>query len=210
MEYLIHVANVLYLFSYLVRDILWLRVLTVVAAVTLCLWTYTQIMSPWAPIAWNAVFIAINAYQIRQLLLERRPVNLSEREQRVYQRVFRSLTPREFVKLLAVGQWKIADTGEQLVEQGVPLSDMMVIVDGKVDVAVNGSCVAKLDEGSFVGEISFLTGDTPGASVVAIDSTSYIAWPIERLRTFLRDNAELRAAWQLVIGTDLAYKLKAA
>ena len=32
MDYLINIANVLYLFSYLVRDILWLRILTVIAA----------------------------------------------------------------------------------------------------------------------------------------------------------------------------------
>lgn len=210
MEYLIHVANVLYLISYLVRDILWLRVLTVVAAVTLCLWTYTQIMNPWAPIAWNALFIAINAYQIRLLLLERRPVSLSEREQRLYQHVFRSLTPREFVKLLALGDWKTAAGGETLVEQGTELSAMMVIVDGNVDVAVDGATVAMLDDGCFVGEISFLTGDVPGASVVASGETSYVAWPMEHLRAFLRDNAELRAAWQFVIGTDLAQKLRAA
>ena len=38
LELLIHAANVLYLFAFLVRDILWLRILTVVAA--LCLVPY--------------------------------------------------------------------------------------------------------------------------------------------------------------------------
>lgn len=31
MDYLINIANILYLFSFLVRDILWLRILTVIA-----------------------------------------------------------------------------------------------------------------------------------------------------------------------------------
>jgi len=34
-ELLIHAANLLYLFAFMVRDILWLRILTVVAAVCL-------------------------------------------------------------------------------------------------------------------------------------------------------------------------------
>ena len=31
LDFLIHLANALYLFAYMVRDILWLRILTVIA-----------------------------------------------------------------------------------------------------------------------------------------------------------------------------------
>jgi hypothetical protein len=42
---LIHVASVLYVFSYLVKDITWLRVLTVVAGLTL-LWYCLRVPMP--------------------------------------------------------------------------------------------------------------------------------------------------------------------
>ena len=68
----IDVANVLYLASYSVRDILWLRLLTVVASLLLIPY-YAMQPVPLAPaIAWNVVFIAINTYWIIKLLIERR------------------------------------------------------------------------------------------------------------------------------------------
>ena len=95
----IHIANVLYLVSYLVRDILWLRCLTVVAILTLMPYFYFRETPLWAAICWNVVFLGINGYQIYQLLLARRPVPLSALEQKIYALGFFSLTPRQFKKL---------------------------------------------------------------------------------------------------------------
>ena len=69
--YWIHGANVLYLASYLVRDILALRVLTVVAGLALLPFYILRADPIWVAVAWNALFIAINLLQIYRLLLER-------------------------------------------------------------------------------------------------------------------------------------------
>ena len=74
MQALIHVANVLYLFSYLVKDILWLRVLAVVAGLVLMAFYVLQPTPLLAAIAWNVLFTIINVYQVYLLILERRPV----------------------------------------------------------------------------------------------------------------------------------------
>ncbi len=58
--------------------------------------------------------------------------------------------------------------------------------------------------------MSFLTGEKTSASVVTDGPARYVAWPAAELRAFLADSADLRAAWQLVVGADLATKLKAA
>src|SRR5215470_8504259 len=98
MPYIYNTANVLYLISYLVKDILWLRLVTVVAGILLIVNAIITKMPE--SVAWNLLFTTINLYQSVLLILERRPVHLSEEEQRLYARVFRSLTPREFRKLL--------------------------------------------------------------------------------------------------------------
>jgi len=78
MEFFIHFANVLYLFSYIMRDILWLRVLTVAAACFLIPYFYFR-PDPLLPaIYWNLVFTSLNVFWICRLLLERRPVKLSD------------------------------------------------------------------------------------------------------------------------------------
>ena len=46
-------ANLLYLASYSVRDILWLRILTIAAAVLLIPYYYLQSQPLWIAISWN-------------------------------------------------------------------------------------------------------------------------------------------------------------
>ena len=210
MAYLIHIANVLFLFSYLVRDILWLRVLSVIAGFCLIPYFYFQSQPVWAPIAWNVVFTTLNLYQFGRLLAERRPVRFSDEEQRLYQLVFRSLTPREFARLLELAVWREAAPAECLVPQNQTLDRMLVLYSGAATVKVDGQSVAELQAGRLIGEMSFLTGEKTSASVWATGRARYVAWPSAELKRFLADNSELRAALQLVIGADLATKLRAA
>src|SRR6185295_5202151 len=138
----------------------------------------------WEAIAWNALFFVINAAQIRVLIMERRPVRLAADEQRLYQLVFRSLRPREFLKLLALGGWHEKKEGETIVKAGAALDTIMVICDGKAAVRKDGRTVVELGEGRFVGEMSFLTGQTPAADVETLTKTRVVTWPTPALKKF--------------------------
>ena len=72
MEFFINIANILYLLSYYVRDILWLRVLTVVAALCLIPYFYFRAAPIMPVIYWNAFFIVLNVYWIIRLVAERK------------------------------------------------------------------------------------------------------------------------------------------
>lgn len=205
----IHVANIMYLLSYLVKDILWLRLLTVFAGICLYpFYFFSQDKPLWAPIFWVGLFTLINIYQIYLLLLERRPVNLTPEEQKIYQLAFRTLTPREFKQLMGVAQWKTAQRNEQLITQGQPVEQMLFIYSGFLEVTVDEKPVAQIQDGQFVGEMSFMTGEIPTASVVSAAETTYVAWPIPELKTFLDKQQTLKAALQYILGTDLVSKLK--
>jgi len=203
----IHVANVLYLFSYLVKDILWLRLLTVVAGSVLLAYYVLLPVPLWAAIGWNVVFLAINVRQIHVLLLERRPVCLTPDELRLHQLAFRSLSQREFAKLLRLAHWENVVADQRFVSKGQPLDRIMVIADGRACVQIAGASGVELRPGCFVGEMSFLTGQTPNADVVATEPTRLVTWPQSELRTFLGRDAELRAIVQMAIGEDLVAKL---
>jgi hypothetical protein len=71
MELLIYTANILYLFSYLVRDILHLRILTIVAAGCLVTYFYCQPEPMLTVVGWNLFFIALNAVQLTRISIER-------------------------------------------------------------------------------------------------------------------------------------------
>lgn len=90
----ISVANAIYLASYTVRDILWLRVLTVAAAAMLIPHYAMQMVPLRMSIGWNVVFILINCYWIVRLIIERRPVHFTSDEARLRELSFPSLTLR--------------------------------------------------------------------------------------------------------------------
>ena len=210
MTYLIHVANVLYLLSYLVKDILWLRLLTVIGGLTLLAYFVVQPTPLWTAVAWNTLFFFINVWQIRLLLLERRPVHLRPEEQTLYQLTFRRLTLREFAKVLALGKWEDVAAGTRIVERGEELGRVMVVASGRVRVEVDGASLRELPAGCFIGEMSFLTDKRPTADVVAVEATRVVSFPRETLRALLSQNVELRAAVQSAIGEDLIAKLRPA
>lgn len=210
MEVMIHSANVLYLLSYLMRDILWLRMFTVVAASCLILYFYFRPDPLMAPIYWNLLFIALNVYWICRLLLERRPVKLTEDEQQLCQLVFRTLTPREMLKLLRLGRWQNAAPDECFVQQGTALDRLIVIYSGKACVTVDGKVVDELRPGQFVGEIGYITDGVASGSAVAIERTRYVSWPMPMLKDFLKKNPDLRVAFQIILGRVLTSRLRAA
>ncbi len=209
MDWLIHIANVLFLLSYSVRDILWLRALTVVASIPLLAWFALHAAEPdWVPIGWNLVFLSINGYQLVRLLSERRPVVLRADELRLHQLVFSALRPRQMLALSRAGAWRDAEPSTVLARAGEPLSELMVLSEGCAAVHVAGARVAELGPGKLIGEMSFLTDATPRADVVLTAPSRYLAWDKRALHAFLEQHPEVRAAMQRAIGADLCAKLR--
>jgi hypothetical protein len=73
----IHVANVLYLASYLCRDILWLRVLTCAGLGFGIAFFCSRTEAMFTPAAWMGVFLVVNLIQIGFILRERQAMRLS-------------------------------------------------------------------------------------------------------------------------------------
>src|SRR6516165_5469491 len=84
-ESCIHVANLVYLISFLARDILWLRVLTCVALLLGIVFFTCQPAPMYGPLVWHVAFLAINGVQISRLLVERRQLTLTKEQERLGQ-----------------------------------------------------------------------------------------------------------------------------
>jgi hypothetical protein len=207
MEIWFHLANVLYVASYLVTDILWLRALAVLGGLSSLTWTLTAPTPSFTFIGWTLVYNSINMVQIARLWRERRPVRLAPDEQMLYAAAFRTLTPREFQRLLAAGLWQEAPAKEVLIDEGASPGRVLVLASGRAAVTVHGREVATLRPGQFAGEMSFLTGARTTAAVEVVEPTRFVSWATDDLERLLGKHPELRAALQLVLGRDLAAKL---
>ena len=207
---MLHFGNILYLCAYSVRDILWLRILSVLAMISL-LFYYCWGCGPSPliePIVWQSVFIVINLVQIALLILERRPVFLGEEEMRLYRSVFRGLSPREFVKLIGIAEWKRAEEGHKLLQQGEHVQQLVLISSGRASVELDDRHIADLGPCQFVGEMGFLTDEPASANVIAQLPLDYLSWQTDNFRDFLRDNPQIHVKVQGILGTDLVEKLR--
>ena len=200
----INVANFLYLFSYSVRDILWLRVLTVTGALCLLPYYYLQPEPLMAPIYWNLVFVAINLYWITRLLLERRPVELGPDEQRLYQLAFRTLTPREALNLFKLGTWRSAAPGERLAKHGEAVDTLSILLSGRATAEASGRIVAEIGEGQFVGGIaSFTEKKVAPIDITTTEPARLMTWPKAVLRKVIEENPDMGVAIETALSVDM-------
>jgi CRP-like cAMP-binding protein len=208
-EYLVHFSNILMLVAYSVRDILWLRWFAVAAALTNIPYFLFRPERLWPPVVWALIFTSINLLQILRIYLERRPVALSEDEQRLYDMGFRSVRPREFVSLLLAGEWKNATAGQEVLTEGRPVSSICIAISGTAEVRKQGKTVANLQPGQVIGTALALTGDPSPVAAAFTESARYMCWPLHSIRSFLDRRPELRVTLQGLVNRDLARKLEA-
>ena len=162
-----HLAFGLIAFSFLVKDIFWLRLLSIAASLFSVFYNYLIPAEPlWLAINWNIVFVGVNLYHIGVILYEKREVKMDAKNQELYDTLFSEMTPVEYLKISRAAQWETVKPGQRLITQGMPVPDLYLIYNGTVDVAVDGEKIAELKDGEFVGEMSFLTEKVATASCI--------------------------------------------
>lgn len=96
----LHLANVVYLASFLGRDMLHLRVLTCAGLVLGIAFFSCQPTPLYGPTAWHLIFLGINGVQILRLVRDRRQMALSDEQELLGDAAFRDLSREELVDLL--------------------------------------------------------------------------------------------------------------
>ncbi|MEM7464569.1 MAG: cyclic nucleotide-binding domain-containing protein [Pseudomonadota bacterium] len=213
LDVLVNVANVVYLFSYSVREILWLRILTVIGAALLLPYYYFQPEPLWAPIIWNLIFTAINIFWITKLLLDRRPVPFNDTERQLYQLAFRNMSERDAYNLFQTGKWSKFTPKTKLLTQGDIVENLSLIVDGEVTVEMDGVQVDTLREGRYLGGIAFLNQGSKFTTPVTVRTTKptrIIDWQFAQLKSEFEKDTDLEIAIEASIGLEIARYLNTA
>jgi hypothetical protein len=207
-NYFIHVANVLLLVAYSVRDILWLRLFAVGAALISIPYFVLQPTTLWAPLSWSVVFAAINLLQSWRLFIERREVKLTPEEEDIRRLVFRDLPPRKVLQVLSIGSWTTLEVGQRLIEKGKLPEAVSLIVRGKVRVTRDGGVLGDLIAGDFVGSALILSGIPAEADAVTVEPGRAMRWEVAALERYLTANPETRTVMLQHVARDLAAKVE--
>ena len=203
-----HLAFGLIAFSFLVKDILWLRTVSIIASLFSVFYNYFIPIEPmWIAIGWNFVFVTVNLYHIAVIIYEKRPVHMSPKHKELYETMFKDMTPVEFLKVTKIADWIHFKPGEVITQQGRPVPDLNLIYNGTVDVAVDKEKVAELKDGQFVGEMSFLTEKPATATCVVKHDSELLVWKQEQFKELLKRNPSLYFTIQSLLSAQVSSNL---
>ncbi len=206
-EVYIHTANVLYLLSYLVRKIFLLRFLTIIAGLVLIPYFFLVEGGPLFPaIIWGGVFFSVNVFQLIVLFRSRRPVKLSAEILDVYEMGFTDFSTRQFHDLIQAGEETHLEADAVLLTPGSVPSLVYLILEGTCEIK-DSSRSEFLQQGDFVGDLSFATKSAFPYEVKATAPLKVIRWTHDELTTVLNKHPELKSTWQNMISNRLAKRL---
>ena len=199
-----HLAFGLIAFSFLVKDILWLRVVSILASLFSVFYNYIIPAEPmWLAINWNIVFVLVNLYHIAVIIYEKRPIKMAPKDKELYETLFRDLSPVEYLKITKIANWKKFKKGDTLIRQEHLVTDLILIYNGTVDVQVAGKKVAELRDGQFVGEMSFLTEKSATATCIVKHETECLMWKQPEFKDLLKRNPSLYYTIQGLLSNQL-------
>ncbi|MGE5548600.1 MAG: Crp/Fnr family transcriptional regulator [Solirubrobacterales bacterium] len=155
-----NLANLIFMGAYWVKDILWLRLLAIVGSLVVIPYYLLQAEPLWPQVLWSCVFISIHIVRAWGIVKERRPVAFSGDERLLYDKTFSALSPHQFRRLVALGEWLELDRGQVLHSIGDPADTLEAVVRGEVEARRKGRVLGHARPGDLVG-LACVLGDAP-------------------------------------------------
>lgn len=204
----INLSYLLFLVGFALKNIVKLRIVIIIAAsvdIVGRLWLAPEPL--YTDVIWCAFDIVVNGYQLAMLFIERSAVKFSDKEKHMHEMVFQNIPELQYRRLLDIGSWQTLPTETMIVDQNSEIDSLIVIYDGLAKVEVNGKIVSYSRSGTFVGEMSFLTGNCTTARVTTVMPTLVFSWKKSVLKELMDKDLDLQMALHSVFSGDLVVKL---
>ena len=200
-------ANLIFMSAYWVKDILWLRLLSIFGSLVILPYYYFQVEPLWEPMAWSCVYMIIHGFRAWGIYQERRPVELNREESDLYKLAFSSLTPQQFKKILKVGQWQDLAVGTKILAQGDPAESVTAILSGEMEARTGERVLGTYDPGDFIGLGCIMTDAKAFSDTAVIRPARVMHWNYSKLKEILDLDQDLAFALRKIAGSSLATKL---
>jgi Cyclic nucleotide-binding domain len=203
-----HVSNALYAIGSSFRNMVYLRVCFIMAAFFDVIYYFFAMEKPlWTPLSWSMAVVAINIYQVLRILYEKRFLNLSADEEKVFDMIGTKMDILNFKKFMRAGHWHEFGQHKEIITENEATERLFLLVDGEAEVRIHEKHVSTIKKGNFIGEMSFLSGELPSANVFTVTPSKILSWEKTKLRQLLEKNTELRHEIHSLFSKDLIMKL---
>ena len=156
---------------------------------------------------WSCVFISINATRAWGIVKDRRPVALTADEQFLYDKTFRALSPQQFKRLLAIGEWQDFERGYVLHSTGDPPDSLEAIVRGELEARRDGRLLGHTRPGDLAGLASVMGGSPELFDVTVTQPARVIRWRLADLQQLGGADESLTSTLRKIAAAAIAEKL---
>jgi CRP-like cAMP-binding protein len=203
-----HLSYVIIAISYFLTNVFWLRVAAVIGLFLEILYFRLVGANLQTGLAWDAAFIFINLYQLTWLVREKLNSRLPEKDADMLRKSFVGLNDEQIAKMLKAADWKNHVAGDILTRQDAPVDALYFICTGRASVEIDGKVVTHLEQGSFIGEIAYLTGNPATARVTIDEPSRILAFSKMRMAKVIAKDAQISGILYQLLGRDLAQKMR--
>ncbi len=202
-----NLANLIFISAYWVKDILKLRLLSIVGSLVVIPYYLIRSEPLWTPMFWSCVFIGIHSVRAWGIIRERPPIKFYGDEQLLYENTFRDLSPQQFKRLLSISEWQ--DLGPDLVlhSTGAPSTSLEAIVRGEVEARKDGRLLGRLHRGELVGLAGLLNSSSEFYDAVVTRPTRVRRWQYQDLQELSSTDESLASTLRKIAGAAIADKL---
>ncbi|CAG0954095.1 hypothetical protein RHDC4_00275 [Rhodocyclaceae bacterium] len=210
-EVLGHLSFGLTAASWMLRSVLWLRLLAILATALGIWFNYIIPKGPlWQVIWWLAAFEAINIIQVVLLVRGMSEANLSNREKAILVAAWPQMHSRDFRMLMKAGEAKVMEPEAPVLAIGDHTDALWLVVDGWLDEHRDDGTQYELGVGSTIGGATFIARDNLGGSPSRVTAghrgVAVVKWPYPALHELIAKQP--RMGWPLCEGITRAMIVK--
>ncbi len=203
-----HISYFIFAFGTGFRNIIYLRTSLIIASVLQIIYTIYSLDDIFkTPIVWSIAIIVINLFQVAYILYHKRFMNLSHDEKNVLNMMGGRMDIMNFKKLMKAGNWATCTENQKILVENEATEKLFYLVDGEVEVIMNDNQVATIKKGNFLGEMSFLSGELPSASVSSITPAKILSWEKSKLIMLMDKNDDFKHEIYSIFSNDLILKI---
>lgn len=204
-EYFYSIAALFSCSAYLLGNILWLRILLVIASTVYIISGLSLGIT--SMIGWNSAYLAINLYHIVLLLLDRITITLPQETRKIYHYYFSIMSTREFKKIITINNF-CSINNNTIIHESATTDKLFIVLKGQVNIVKSKQVIASLDAGDLIGEMSFMSNEPASASAIANGVVECAYWTHDDLEKLKLKNRGAYNKFISIIGCDLVRKLK--
>jgi hypothetical protein len=212
-DFLISLAEILLIFSFVFKEILYIRIMSIIAMVIFFVgYLVIGLDVPGIRISFifNLIGLILNIYQIIILILDKRPVTIPGNLKEIYEANFNNVLPRHFLKIYALAETKYFKKGDIIIEQKTKIDNLMYVVKGSGIIMINGKEISQLKGHFYLGEMSYLTGALTSATDVAKEDMEVLVWDRAKLAKLEENEPEVFASLHVSLVNDVVHKVNYA